>query len=301
MKKILILLSGLMVLSSLAAQPFERLTEKMSTAGKVFYSPNFTHRSEKIVSRIESAMTYYQQLLQFRPEIQVLILSKTDWKDFTDFPVYGMPHYDVQRRYLILAAEDNAFWQSFIPAANAVSADMYKQILTTYKKQDGTLSMEAFFDLLALHELGHAFHYQAKMNMQRKWMGELFVNVLLHTWVAENEPSALPALTVFPKMVIASGANDFTYTSLQDIEKYYEEIGKMHPRNYGWFQSRWHAAAGTIYTRHGKSSGKHIWKALQAQTHTIDNDEALGTFFEAAGAGGIASMLRNWDAETHRP
>ena len=301
MKKILLLLAGLMVLTAVEAQPFERLTEKTSTAGKVFYSPGFTDRSEKIVNRIERAMTYYQRLLEFRPEIQVLILSKTDWKDFTSFPVYGMPHYDIQRGYLILAAEDNAFWQSFIPAENAVTPEMYEQVWQTYKKPDGKLSMEAFFDLLALHELGHAFHYHAKLNMQRKWMGELFVNVLLHTWVAEEEPAALPALTVFPTMVIASGAKDFTYTSLQDIETYYEEIGKRHPRNYGWYQSRWHAAAGDIYSLHGKTSGKQIWNALQAQSQTIGTDEALGAFFEAAGAGGIASMMRNWDKQPKRP
>ena len=46
--------------------------------------------------------------------------------------------------------------------------------------------------------------------------GELFCNILLHTYIAENEPEQLSALTVFPQMVIAGGTDGFVYTSLSD-------------------------------------------------------------------------------------
>ena len=83
--------------------------------------------------------------------------------------------------------------------------------------------------------------------MQRKWMGELFVNILLHTYVAENEPQSLPALTLFPKMVVAAGSSEFKYTSLNDIQERYNDIARDYPKNYGWYQCRWHAAAADIY------------------------------------------------------
>ena len=63
--------------------------------------------------------------------------------------------------------------------------------------------------LLALHELGHAFHQQGGLKMHRNWMGELFCNILLHTYIAENEPEQLPALTVLPKTEVSQKSPTF--------------------------------------------------------------------------------------------
>jgi len=41
--------------------------------------------------------------------------------------------------------------------------------------------------------------------MQRLWMQELFCNIMLHTYIAENEPQNLPALELFPEMVVSGG------------------------------------------------------------------------------------------------
>ena len=120
-----------------------------------------------------------------------------DWARYKKFPVYGMPHYNDDRT-LVLAAEDNAFWKSYIPPLEQLPEDLREQIRKVYSRPDGSLSMQAFFDLLAIHELGHAFHMQAGLTTQRKWMGELFVNILLHTYIAENEPGAIACTDTFP-------------------------------------------------------------------------------------------------------
>jgi 23S rRNA-/tRNA-specific pseudouridylate synthase len=39
--------------------------------------------------------------------------------------------------------------------------------------------------LLALHEMGHSYTAQAGLKMHRYWMGELFVNIILHTFKAQ--------------------------------------------------------------------------------------------------------------------
>jgi hypothetical protein len=154
--------------------------------------------------------------------------------------------------------------------------------------------MQPFFDLLALHELGHAFHFQAGLNMQRKWMQELFVNIMLHTFVAEKEPQSLPALTVFPQMVISGGTGDYLYTSLQDVHEKYNEIGAKHPKNYGWYQCRWHAASAQIYETDSTSAATQLWKALKDQKQTLSESELI-PFFEKAGLRSVAEMIRNWD------
>ncbi len=153
--------------------------------------------------------------------------------------------------------------------------------------------MQPFFDLLALHELGHAFHFQAGLTMQRKWMGELFSNILLHTFIAEKVPDLLPALVIFPRMVVAGGTEGFLYTSLKDLEEKYFEIGSKHPRNYGWYQSRWHVAAAEIYDAGGPKVLQRLWAALKAKPEVMD-DKALGNYLRTVDTT-LANVMLQWD------
>ena len=287
----------LILISGTQAQ-YSGLTEGKAHTVKLYYSNGQQARASSIVQRVDDAMVYYSQMLNFKPDVNLLVLTQKDWSTHTDFPVYGMPHFK-DEKVLVVAAENNALWKSFIPPLEQLPQDLRSPIATTYKGADGALSMEPFFDLLALHELGHAFHLQAGLNMQRKWMGELFVNVLLHTYIAEKEPASLPALTLFPRMVIAGGTKEYQFTSLQEVHDKYEEIGKGHPKNYGWYQSRWHAAAATIYNQDGKGTGRKLWDALKAQKETI-NDAALLSLLQAAGVPAVADMIQNWDKDTVR-
>ena len=279
------------------AQQFDKLTELKDHSVKVYYSAGHEHRASSIANRVDKAMNYQQQQLGFKPSVILLVLSISDWSNYTSFPVYGMPHYNDDKT-LIVAAEDNPFWKSFLPPLEQLPPALSEQIQTVYRRSDGSLSMEAFFDLLALHELGHAFHFQGGLLMQRKWMGELFANILLHTYVAENEPEQLPALTLFPRMVISGGTKEFTYTSLKDIEERYDEIGQRHPKNYGWYQSRWHAAAGKIYDAGGKAICSKLWEALKNNKEVLTDEELLrflGTIHTS-----ISDMMKNWDSNTVR-
>ena len=148
--------------------------------------------------------------------------------------------------------------------------------------------------MLAIHELGHAYHYQAGLNVQRVWMGELFCNILLHTYIAENEPDQLSALTVFPQMVISGGKEEYKYTSLTDIEQRYEEIGQNFPKNYGWYQCRWHSAAGNIYDSGGVETFAKLWDVFSKQKEKL-NDAELAKLLSEKVSQSIADVMLKWD------
>lgn len=157
--------------------------------------------------------------------------------------------------------------------------------------------MQAFFDLLAIHELGHAFHFQANLNMQRKWLAELYVNSLLHAYIAEIEPESLPALTLIAKMVLGAGTKGLTYTSLVDIENRYNEIGQKYPNNYGWYQFRWHNAAGKIYDTSGARINRIWWDALRTKNEKLSDTELI-MFLESEVGESVADVMRYWDRDT---
>jgi hypothetical protein len=153
--------------------------------------------------------------------------------------------------------------------------------------------MERFFDLLALHELGHAFHIQGGLKMQRKWMGELFCNIFLHTYIAEKAPDQLPALTVFPQMVVASGTAEFSFTTLQQFEDNYNDLGQKYPRNYGWYQCRLHVGARKIYDAGGKEVISKLWNVLKSPEEVKDNARFAGLLGEKVHRS-VAELMGSW-------
>ncbi len=285
-----------MLIQPLNAQDFSQLKTTDEYNFRVFYSQDCDERARLISNRVHKAKNYFEELLDFSPTVTLLVLSEDDWPKFTNFPVYGMPHYNGDS-ILIVAANDNPFWKSFVPPPDQIPVNLQEQIHNVYRTESGELSMQAFFDLLAIHELGHAFHFQTNLNMQRKWLAELYVNSLLHAYVAEIEPESLPALTLIAKMVLGAGTNGLIYTSLEDIENRYFEIGQKYPNNYGWYQFRWHTAAGNIYDSNGAQINRKWWDAIKSRNEKLPDADLL-LFLESEIGKSVADVMRYWDRDT---
>lgn len=277
----------------LHAQNYDSLIHLDSYKTNVYFSNGTKERAEIMATRCDKVLQFYNKHIDLEPSVTLLILSPQDWNKYTDFPVYGMPHYN-DKKTLIVASEDNEFWKSFVPPTSELPKELADQIIKTYSNKNGDLTMQAFFDLLAIHELGHAYHSQGKLTMQRKWMGELFANILLHTYIAENEPHLLPALTVFPKMVVAGGKSELKFTTLQDLEINYNDLGQKYPKNYGWYQCRWHVAAGNIYDNGKVEAFKRLWATLSSQKEILD-DASFALVLSKNVHQTVADVLLKWD------
>ncbi|MEJ7626188.1 MAG: hypothetical protein WKF35_04955 [Ferruginibacter sp.] len=206
--------------------------------------------------------------------------------------VYGFPH-NIDSAHLTIAAEDNDFWRSFLPPIDKVPPPVAAQITKAYGKPDGSYSMMPFFDLLALHEMGHSYTSQAELKMHRNWMGELFVNIMLHTYVAEKIPELLPALETFPNMVLSGGKAEYKFTSLADFERLYATLG-MGPKNYGWYQSKLHSAAKDIYNAGGKIVLRKLWAALKKHQEKM-TDAEFANMLKKEVHPSVANVYLQWN------
>ncbi|WP_336518279.1 hypothetical protein [Pollutibacter soli] len=239
-----------------------------------YYSSGQEDRTRGIAKFMENAGQYFLQQVAFNPRVTLYILAPQDWKTFAAAPlknVYGFPH-NIDRTRLAIAAEDNDFWKSFLPPIDSIPPAIAVQVKKAYGKDDGSYSMMPFFDLLALHEMGHSYTLQAGLKMHRYWMGELFVNIMLHTYIAEKQPGLLPALEVFPAMVVGAGTADYRFNSLQDFERLYSTLG-MGAKNYGWYQCKFHSAAKEIYNAGGKDVMVKLWNALKIHQEEMTDQE----------------------------
>ena len=261
----------------------------------VYYSQGHEERAGIVANFMEGATNYFTKELKIAPKAKLFILAPQDWKTYAQFPVYGMPH-NLDWIRLAIAAEENQFWQSFLPPLENLPPPMVDRINKAYRNPDGSYSMRPFFDLLALHELAHSYHGQAKVKTQRKWMGELLANIMLHTYVAEKRPDLLPALETFPDMVVGAGSSEYFYTSLADFEANYDDAGKgMTAKNYGWYQTNLHVAAKNIYNEGGKKVIRKLWKALKNNSGKTFTDEAFAGMLKKDVHPGVANVYYKWN------
>ncbi|MBC7849455.1 MAG: hypothetical protein H7Y31_06950, partial [Chitinophagaceae bacterium] len=103
----------------------------------------------------------------------------------------------------------------------------------------------------------------------------------------------LPALEVFPNMVVGSGTAEFKYTTLEDFEKLYQTLG-MGARNYGWYQCKLHSAAKDIYNAGGKSVLLKLWKALKEHQEDL-TDEQFAIMLGKEVHPSVANVYLNWN------
>jgi hypothetical protein len=281
---------------SLFAQSYDSLNLLNGHKAQVYYSNGTGERARQIAARIDKVIAYYDTSIGFAPAAKILVLNPGDWGKYSaKGAVFGMPHY-TENKTLVVASEDNPFWKSFTPPIDKLPKELATQVMSAYSDKSGHLSMQPFFDLLAIHELAHAYHNQGGLTMQRKWMGELFANILLHTYIAENEPGLLPALTVFPRLVMRQGTQGFAFTSLTDFEEKYDDIARQNPRNYGWYQCTLHDAAADIYNAGGSEVTKKLWVALKKQKSKL-NDADLASFLATDVHQSVADVFLKWNGK----
>lgn len=278
-----------------SAQTYDSLQKLEGISQKVYFSNGAKERARKITENVAKAEVYFEREFNVHPNYTLLILSPQDWKEYAHpHAVYGLPHYLTDGR-LIVASENNEFWKRNTPPLEKLPKEIAGQVKNTYADENGEITLASFFDLLAIHELGHAFQYAAGLNSQRNWMSELLCNVLLHTYVAENDPELLPALTLFPNMMVnAIDVNTLKYTTLEDFETHYNEIALNHPDNYGWFQSRFHTAAGQIYDLGGVAAMKSVWTTLLNQKEKLDDKEFIEMLTNKAHPS-LKEVIQRWD------
>lgn len=282
-----------MLANCLYSQSYDSLHKLDGHQATAYYSHGCEKKATRMARQLDSVMAFYTREIRFTPTVTLLVLSPADWPLYTNFPFYGMPHY-TSNKTLVVAAENNDYWKSMVPALDKIPEAEARRIRETYTDKDGQINMEAFFDLLAIHELGHAYHNQGGLLMQRRWMGELFPNILLHTYIAEKEPALLPALKVFPEMVVSTtDTATLAFTTLAELETNYGRMGPEFPQNYGWYQCRWHMAAGKIYEAGGIETVRKLWLALKTQREKLD-DAGLAGLLKTQVHPAVADVLLRW-------
>jgi hypothetical protein len=267
-------------LSQLTGYPFE-----------VRYSDGSLVRARAAADVAANAYGYFSRLFSAaEPDIAVIVANEADWSGSGP---YGLPFFrddagEIRPGIVLMPAGGGDFWKGIGQDIRDASPRGYAKLLATYPDGTGGLDLQPFFDLITIHELGHAFEVLGGLRLPTFWLSEIFVNLAMHALVATRLPATLPTLEVLP--TVGAGSRKLAarmraegYSTLEELQAHYTGgDDSMDPLNYVWYQHRWLRLAAKMFEVDGEDGLVRFWDRF----HSFDRVNA-----SEATAASLAPLL----------
>jgi len=274
-------------LAPLGGYPFE-----------VRYSDGSRERARAAADVAADAYIYLGGLFSgVEPDIAVIVANEADWESRQP---YGLPFFNdddgqIRPGIVVMPAGSGDFWVAIGQDLHEASPRGRTRLLATYPDGAGGLDLQPFFDLITIHELGHAFEVLGDLRLPTFWLSEIFANLALHVFVATRRPQSLPTLEVLSTVGAQSRRLDDRmraegYSTLEELEAHYTGgDDPMSPLNYVWYQYRWQRLAAQMFEADGEAGLVRFW-------HCFHATDRLGSGERTAAA--LAPRLRAEVSET---
>ncbi|HUA95915.1 MAG TPA: hypothetical protein VMB82_10345 [Acidimicrobiales bacterium] len=272
----------------------------------VRYSTGARRRAEVAAGIAGDAYGYFRDLFPgVEPEIALVVADEADWESRQP---YGLPFFNddagqLRPGVVVMPAGSGDFWVAMAEDLRAASPGGFRRLLAAYPDGSGGVDLQPFFDLVTIHELGHAFEALGDLRLPAFWLSEIFANLALHAFVATRRPESLPTLEVLSTVGAGSGGlaarmRSSGYTSLEDLERHYtggdDPTG---PLNYVWYQYRWQRIAAGVFDADGEGGLVRLWDCFHA-TDRFEPGEAtvarLATLLGAEVSATLGRSVRHW-------
>jgi hypothetical protein len=240
----------------------------------VRYSEGSQSRAEVVSDVMADAYDYLSALLSgFKPEIAVIVVDEGDWESRQP---YGLPFFNdddgqIRPGIIVMPAGVGDFWIALGQDLRESSPLDYPRLLEAYPDGAGGLDLQPFFDLVSIHELGHAFEVLGGLRVPTFWLSEIFANLCLHAFVVKRKSASMRTLEVLS--IVGAQSTRLTdrfrakgYSTLEDLETHYTGgEDPMDALNYVWYQYRWQRLAATMFSVDGEDGLIRFWNCFHAK------------------------------------
>jgi hypothetical protein len=238
----------------------------------VRYSDGSLVRARAAADVTADAYAYFTRLFSVEPDIAVVVASEADWESRQP---YGLPFFNddegqIRPGIVVMPAGTGNFWADMGQDIRDASPRGYARLLAAYPGEADGLDLQPFFDLVAIHELGHAFEVLGDLRLPTFWLGEIFANLALHAFVATRRPESLNTLECLSdagarSRRLAARWRAEGYSTLEDLEAHYTGGDQpMNPLNYVWYQYRWQRLAARTFEADGEEGLARFWDCFHA-------------------------------------
>ena len=282
------------------------LTRLDGFAFEVRHSEGAGERARASAEVTARAFTFFSQLFSgIEPEIAIIVADESDWKSKQP---YGLPFFNddegqIRPGIIVMPAGSGDFWGAIGQDLRAASPHDFEQLHATYPDGSGGLDLQPFFDLVTIHELGHAFETLGDLRLPAFWLSEIFANLALHAFVATMQPESLETLEVLSTVgaqseQLAVRMRSKGYSTLEELETHYTGgDDPMSPLNYVWYQYRWQRIAASTFDADGEGGLVRLWECFHARVR-LDRDEvttaSLADLLESEVSETLGRAIHAW-------
>ncbi len=235
----------------------------------------------------------------------MIVADEADWSGQGP---YGLPFFrddagELRPGIVVMPAGGGDFWIAIAQDLRAASPRADAKLRAAYPDGSGGVDLQPFFDLITIHELGHAFEVLGDLRLPTFWLSEIFVNVAMHAFVATQLPGSLPTLEVLPTVgaasrKLAARMRAEGYSTLEELQAHYTgSDDSMSPLNYIWFQYRWQRLAAKMFEADGEDGLVRFWDCFHS-TDRVDDGVATAASLAPLLASEVSQTLgravRHW-------
>jgi hypothetical protein len=260
---------------------------------EVRYSDGALTRATAAASVAADGYIYFSRLFPaVEPDIAVIVANEADWSSGGP---YGLPFFNddagqIRPGIVVMPAGGGDFWLAIAQDLRDASPRRYRRLLATYPDGKGGVDLQPFFDLITIHELGHAFETLGDLRLPTFWLSEIFVNLAMHAFVATQMPASLPTLEALP--TVGAGSRNLAarmrtegYSTLEELQAHYAGSDEpMPPLNYVWYQHRWLRLVAKMFEIDGEDGLRRFWDCFHAKDRVSTGE---------ATAASLAPLLAN--------
>jgi hypothetical protein len=281
-------------LAHLGGYPFE-----------VRYSDRSLARARAAAGVAADAYAYFTRLFAVEPDIAVIVACEADWESRQP---YGLPFFNddegqIRPGIVVMPAGSGNFWAGMGQDIRDASPRGYARLRAAYPGGAEGLDLQPFFDLITIHELGHAFEVLGDLRLPTFWLGEIFADLALHAFVATRQPGSLNTLEALSSVGarsrrLAARWRAEGYSTLEELESHYTGGDQpMSPLNYVWYQYRWQRLAAKMFEADGEEGLVRFWNCFHAADPLSPGEvttSSLARLLRTEVSQTLGRAIQNW-------
>lgn len=272
----------------MAPSPYSSLDALSGYPFPVYVSRGWEQRGAAIADRAAEAIAWLGRVTGKTVRPDLVVADARDWPRVCDVPVYGMP-FSLPGK-LGTSPTPGSWWQEYLDALRPhLSRASSAAVAATFGDPP---DFTAIADLIITHEATHLFHQIDPVTWASEfpsdWVMELFANLGMHGYLANNEPDGLRLLAVMTEATGAAGAGIW---GMQDLSLMGQSM-QASVTNYVWYEFGLIRLAEQLWAAGGEDGLRDYQRLLGHPDLTHDQViERLSTLAPA-----VAESIRRWPA-----
>lgn len=255
---------------------------------RIHFSPGYRSLAEDVARLTSGAAQFFQDSLQVTLKMRIAVVGEGDWERLQLGLPYGLPN--------VIGPPHTAF----IPATakGAVASDylaLEKDLSAAAKQRLADLGLtwsqavDQMILLIAFHELGHTFAYEAGIEPHSHWVDEFLASFLAYAYMRYERPELARVWDLMSEVKLAHYIP--THRTLSELEQLYLDVGVP---DYVWYQSAFQPRIREVFEARGLSFARSLRTAFPTGGPKLPANQVLERLES------IAPRFRTWTEATFR-